>query len=103
MTPDSKPKTQLINLRNCSRYDIRIDRQGPFGNPFRIGTDGDRNRVCDLHNIYFLNRIRRDTVFRKKVLALDGLRLGCWCVPLRCHGHNIIRWLEEQKKQPQPH
>jgi len=89
-------KTTVVNLRhdNC---DIRIDRHSEFGNPFRITTTCSREQAIQFYKEYFLARINNDENFRNQVLALKGLKLGCWCKPLPCHGDVIIEWLEEQK------
>jgi hypothetical protein len=85
--------TTVVNMRN-SAYDVAIDRTSPFGNPFHLGKDGDRTTVLAKYREYFLERVEKDADFKRKVLALRGLRLGCWCSPLLCHGMIIAEWLE---------
>lgn len=66
---------------------VYVGRPGPYGNPFTIGKDGDRDMVIAkyidwLHdNPEFVSRVRRELV---------GKDLICWCAPRACHGH-ILR------------
>lgn len=75
--------------------DVYIGRPGPFQNPFEIGKDGTRAEVLIKYRAYFFDRVRRDSEFRKAVLALRGKRLVCWCKPLACHGDVIVEYLAE--------
>lgn len=67
---------------------VYIGRGSKWGNPFRIGPDGDRATVIAkyerwLHSQHDLLR------------ALDELRgrdLVCFCAPLACHG-DLLTWL----------
>lgn len=86
--------TTLINLRKTKRCDVRIDRPSIFGNPFQIGTDGDRVQVLQKYKEYFYKRLETDTNFREKVDGLKGKVLGCWCFPDLCHGMVIIEYLD---------
>lgn len=43
--------------------------------------------------LYLLARVEVDPEWRAALLALDGLRLGCWCKPKRCHVDVIVRWI----------
>jgi hypothetical protein len=71
-----------------------IDRTGPFGNPFKIGVDGDRVQVIEKYRKWFYEKILTDTDFRDKIHDLKGKVLGCYCYPLPCHGMVIIEYLE---------
>ena len=82
-----------MNVR-ADEYDVYIGRPSIFGNPFKIGRDGSREEVVEQYNEYFHERIESDPEFRKRVLALKGKRLGCYCKPLSCHGHIIVEYLE---------
>jgi hypothetical protein len=88
-------KTRLINLRNSRQEKaVLIDRRTPFGNPFKMETEADRDKVCDLHEEWFKDKIKKDASFRREVEALRGKTLACWCTPKRCHGDTIIAYLE---------
>lgn len=82
-------KTAVVNLRK-ERYDVYIGRGSKWGNPFRIGVDGDREGVI---------RKYRDYVLKKPELlsSLEELRgkvLGCFCKPKPCHGDVLVELLE---------
>lgn len=65
---------------------VRVDRRTPWGNPFEISGDGDRDTVCaafDEHYLPFKPSLLR------RLPTLRGKVLGCWCHPERCHGHTI--------------
>jgi len=83
-------KTRVVN-RSRDKYDVKIDRSSKWGNPFRIGPDGDRDEVCDKYEARLLKRVD----LLRSLEELRGKRLGCWCKPLRCHGDTLVRFLEE--------
>ncbi len=83
-------RTRVVNLRN-DECDVRIDRRSKWGNPYRIGPDGGRDEVCARYVVYLLGRVD----LLRSLEELRGLRLGCWCKPLRCHGDTLVRFLEE--------
>ena len=99
-------ETIVVNFRR-ERCDVKICRRpnnsipdpphdGCFGNPYHLldpNDDAARDMVCDLYEAYFLKRVDSDLAFRKAVLALRGLKLGCHCKPKRCHGDTIAAWL----------
>jgi len=76
---DSRPR--VVHLKR-DPFDVRIDRASKWGNPFRIGADGDRAEV--------IRKYRAWVVGQAELMAalgeLRGKRLGCWCSPLPCHG-----------------
>lgn len=85
--------TTLVNIRH-SKCDVEIGRPSIYGNPFRIGEDGDRVQVIEKYRKWFYEKILTDAEFRDKIHALKGKVLGCWCVPALCHGMVIIEYLE---------
>jgi hypothetical protein len=96
--------TTVINIKNEKREfydtscDVYIGRPGPFGNPFRIGPDGDREQVIAKYRTWFYNKLK-DEAFRGSVEALKGKRLLCWCKPDACHGDVIVEYLEGIKNE----
>jgi hypothetical protein len=89
--------TTVVSIRKkrgqpTPHCEILIDRTTIFGNPFQIGRDGDRVQVLAKYKEYFHRRLT-DPLFRSKVLELKGKVLGCWCVPLACHGTVIAEYL----------
>lgn len=80
--------TRVVSLRSGSpcpptgEY-VRIDRTTRWGNPFRIGIDGDRAECIEK----FRGFLRLEPVYVARVRReLRGRDLACWCAPLPCHG-----------------
>ncbi len=94
--------TTVVNIRTdeCDVYIGRVGcgQDGYWGNPFSIGKDGDRSRVLALYLAYFNNRIIDDPEFFRRLQGLIGKRLGCFCVPERCHGHIMADYLNIESK-----
>jgi hypothetical protein len=96
--------TTLVNLARGDTCDIYIGRPGPFGNPSRVGTvcslcaglHKHKSETIDCYRRYFHDRIAGDTGFESKVRALQGKRLGCYCVGTGnpCHGEVIVEFLD---------
>lgn len=90
--------TTVVNVRTDA-FDIYIGRRAPkardprcrfdsiWGNPFRIGPDGDRDEVIRKYRIYLFSN---PELLRQARTILKGKRLGCWCFPLPCHGDVLI-------------
>jgi len=85
--------TMVVNIKRDEPYDVLIGRPSPFGNPFRIGPNGDRRDVIDQYRAWFYRRLATDADFREQVHALAGKRLGCYCAPALCHGDVIVEYL----------
>lgn len=66
---------------------VYIGRCGKWGNPFRIGPDGDRAAVIAKHERWLRGQ-------HHLLRALDELRgkdLVCFCAPEACHGDLLLR------------
>jgi hypothetical protein len=74
--------TSVVNLR-YQTCDVRIDRTTKWGNPFKIGVNGD-SRGLVIKRYWEYIQTRPDLI--KAIPELKGKRLGCWCHPLPCHG-----------------
>lgn len=70
---------------HCRRapYDAYIGRPSRFGNPFKIGRDGNREQVIAKYRDWLLGQPDLVDAVRRE---LRGKILGCWCAPLPCHG-----------------
>jgi hypothetical protein len=95
--------TKVVNKRwtRPRADDVYVGRPGPFGNPFKVGDDGDLDAVLLKFHTWFLNKILDDHAFRAKVEALHDRRLACWCRPhegfrgrLLCHAQIIAGYLD---------
>lgn len=82
---------KLVNVKKES-YHVYIGRPSIYGNPFRIGRDGDRTEVVQKYRTWFTNRLQ-DPRFILQLESLRGKSLGCHCHPLPCHGDVIIEYL----------
>lgn len=78
---------RLIRWASESRCYVPIDRGTPWGNPFIVDDDGDRERVCDSFDVFFDLK----PSLQNKIGLLKGKVLGCWCHPCRCHGDRLCR------------
>lgn len=96
--------TQVVNLKK-EPYEVYIGRvgrgeDGYFGNPHPIGwcqiceEVHGRNEAITPFKKDFLYRVEHDREFRKRVIALKGKVLGCFCKPLKCHGDVYVEWLD---------
>ena len=65
---------------------VYIGRGSPWGNPFKIGRDGDRDEVC--------RRFECEILPTLDVEPLRGRDLVCFCAPQRCHGDAILAKLK---------
>jgi hypothetical protein len=99
---------RIINFRNHGRYGVvNVGRPSSLGNPFKIGTHGNRDEVIDKYRRWLADRlIERDNIrvcdeFERLVnIARHGdLVLGCWCSPKRCHAEVIKSAIEWKIKQ----
>ena len=77
-----------VNL-NHEAYDVRIDRRTKLGNKYIIGRDGDRDEVCDKYRTWLWKQIIAGRISLEELAKLKGLKLGCHCAPLRCHGDTL--------------
>ena len=78
---------------------VLIDRRTKWGNPYKLGVDGDREQVIALYRADLWRRIRAGEVPLEELAELDGCWLACWCEPLPCHGDVLARaaaWASEQ-------
>jgi uracil-DNA glycosylase len=84
------PPPVVVNMRK-SEYDVRIDRQSEWGNPFVIGKDGTRSEVIDKYADWLPMQLK----LVGKLQSLAGKRLGCYCYPQPCHGDVIVKLFSE--------
>lgn len=72
---------------------VYIGRGSPWGNPFKIGTHGDRDEVIAKFYVYMLGKLEQNPKFLEVLKEKD---LVCFCKPLACHGDVIVEYLEKQ-------
>lgn len=61
---------------------VYVDRTSPWGNPFVLNADGDRDQICDAYAEHYLPH---KPSLQAKLASLKGKGLVCHCAPLRCH------------------
>ncbi len=89
--------TTVVNARTVKDPHPNVDyvyvgRPSKWGNPFRIGRDGDRAAVIAKYREWIL----RQPALIDALSELRGMRLGCYCYPLDCHG-DVLAELAEQR------
>ncbi len=96
-----------MTVLNKHKHDIPpgsvyIGRGSVWGNPFRIGLDGDRDAVCEKHREYLKDRVASGLITVQQLASLHGKDLVCFCAPLRCHGDTLVEAAEWATKQLNP-
>ena len=81
--PSREPRVWNVRKKNAPLTVVYVGRGTPWGNPFVVGVDGDREEVCD--------RFEREILPTLDVRPLIGHDLLCWCSPLRCHADALLR------------
>lgn len=66
---------------------IYIGRGSRWGNPWKIGSDGDRLEVIAKHREFVLSD---SNGLLSDVVTLRGKDLLCFCSPLPCHGDTLL-------------
>ena len=82
----------MTKVVHCKKedYDVYIGRGSIWGNPYKIGKDGNRDEVIEKYRKYILARPE----LINRLSELEGKVLGCWCRPARCHGDVLIELIE---------
>jgi len=83
----------LIQWASQNGKMLAIDRTSKWGNPFILGPDGDRDRVCDCFEKHYAPN--KDS-FIESAHELKGKVLCCHCYPERCHGNALIALFDVQ-------
>jgi len=73
-------------------HDVYIGHPSIWGNPFKIGIDGNREEVIEQYENY----IRNNPYLMERLMELEGKTLGCWCKPKPCHGDVLVKLIKEK-------
>ena len=65
---------------------VYIGRGSKWGNPFRIGIDGDRNEVIRKYAEWIISQPH----LIDSISELYGHDLVCFCAPKPCHGDILL-------------
>lgn len=86
-------ETKVVN-RHFAKYDIYIGRGTKWGNPFKIGKDGNRQQVIELYRQY----VKNNQELMEALPELKGKVLGCSCKPRPCHGDVLVELINIMDK-----
>lgn len=110
MTHD-KPEPQRAENHNfapgrvvhCKRekYDVYIGRPGPWGNPFPLRDEAERQEVIDRYRQWLQEQLAAGKISAEELLSLRRKTLGCWCAPRPCHGDVLLEQAERLYRQLQ--
>jgi len=75
----NSPFVVNIKYNGC---DVYVGRPSKWGNPFKIGPDGDRAEVLRKYMEFLLANPQVATAAKQE---LKGKVLGCHCAPRPCH------------------
>lgn len=64
-----------------------------WANPFKVDKHGTREECL----IKYENYVRSRSDLIDNIGELDGKVLGCWCHPEGCHGHVLVKLVNEMK------
>lgn len=70
-----------------------------FANIYKIGKDGDRNKVIQKYKTFIKEKLDKDPELVKDLLSMRGKNLGCWCAPEPCHGDVLVELMDEYSKK----
>jgi hypothetical protein len=109
------PRTRVVNVRYEPHFDVFIGRRatakraigvleieghdGYFGNDVGAGITLTREESINAFREYFTKRIAEDPEFKRRVEALRGKVLACWCAPAACHGNVYVDYLEGELRK----
>lgn len=82
--------------RDMTRY-LKSATGSKWGNPFRAQDTHDRNDPSAKQERLskYENHIRSTPELMNSLGELRGKCLGCWCAPELCHGHVLVKLLNE--------
>lgn len=90
--------TSVVNLRK-EPYDVYIGRPSKWGNPFSHSSGtlakfkvDTRDEAVDAYEEYIMGR----PDLLAALPELQGMILGCFCKPARCHGDVLVKLVNER-------
>ena len=70
---------------------IYVGRPSKWGNPYKIGRDGNREQVIHLYKMALI-------ASKIDLSELQGKDLVCWCSPLPCHADILLELANQEVK-----
>jgi len=86
--------TKVVNLRK-EKYNVYIGRGSKWGNPFKIGVDGNREKVIKKYEKW----IQKQPQLLNSLSELENKILGCFRKPLNCHGDVLVKLIEKKDEK----
>jgi len=87
---------RVLNIKTASpeqkRGAVYIGRPSKWGNPFRLGYDGNRDEVIAKFEDYAKANLM------PYIHQLRGKNLLCFCHPQKCHGDVLVRLSNQSHK-----
>jgi hypothetical protein len=90
-------KGRVVHCKK-EKYDIYIGRPGPWGNPFTMRSEEDRQRVLARYKEWLEEQIEIGGIKKEDIISLRDKTLGCWCAPRPCHGDILLRAAERLER-----
>lgn len=88
--------TFVSNKDRGEHFDTYCGRGSPWGNPYAIGPDGDRDEVIRKFKYDFdRDYLKGGVQFKEQLKLLRGNTLGCHCKPYACHVDVLSQYLNE--------
>ena len=95
---------------------VKVARPGPWGNPFKVGVDGTRERCVELYrdlmagNVCLTATVSADDQIKamkhaaENIKTLQGKNLACWCRKdgKPCHADVLIEGARNSTSQERP-
>lgn len=81
------PKVYNVKDYNIPNNAVYCGRGSPYGNPFKIGKDGNRDEVIEKFKKYLHGNAK---LLAKVKQELRGKDLLCHCKPDRCHADILL-------------
>jgi hypothetical protein len=86
---------QVLNKRSLpggklpegARY---IGRPSRWGNPFKLGRDGDRDEIMAKYGVWLEEKLNDETFCKDLAKLAKATALVCWCKPEACHGDQLV-------------
>lgn len=91
----------IVNIKTGEPYDLYIGRENKWlglpcskwCNPFPMKNESQREEVLTKFKEY----LYANDELMDSLEELDGLRLGCYCFPRRCHANILLEALNTHK------
>ena len=86
----------VIHIKNKlgATNEVYIGRGSKWGNPYKIGVDGNRQEVIAKYRVYLAKHPTLSNHFNELV----GKTLVCYCKPKACHGDVLVEYVETMEK-----